>query len=221
MDDDAAQAPPKVAQVAPKDRPPLLEADRALLDAFRRGERQALGRVYFHYVDDVAALVRHGFLIESRNLRVAGAPDADGERDLVQEVFVRAFAERARLSYDGIRPYRPYLLRIAKNLLIDQLRRREPALVLDEEAEALVPAEPAPNPPEDLHWRRLSEATSHYLAELSAEQRELVRLRFEEERSQIEAAEQMHVSRRRVRTLEARVQAGLRRHLKRLKLLAE
>ena len=43
--------------------------------------------------------------------------------DLVQEVFLRAFDERARLGYDGLRPYRPYLLRIAKNLRIDTARR--------------------------------------------------------------------------------------------------
>jgi len=57
--------------------------------------------------------------------------DYHGAADVVQEVFVRALSEKARTSYDGLRPYRPYLLRIAKNLMIDRARRigRRPSQV--------------------------------------------------------------------------------------------
>jgi RNA polymerase sigma-70 factor (ECF subfamily) len=200
---------------------PLLEADRALLDAFRRGDREALSQVYFRYVDSVATLVRFGFMLDAHGLRVPGARDPDDERESVQEVFVRAFAERARRGYDGIRPYRHYLLRIAKNLLIDRQRARGHEVALD--AGALDGDEPDPasvyEPAPDVHWQRQAAATSDYVAGLSPELRELVRLRFEDGYSQAHAAEQMQVSRRRVRTLERRAMTGLRRYLKRMKLL--
>src|SRR6478672_2492853 len=88
-----------------------LEWDRELLSAFRAGERAALERVYLAYVDDVFRLIAVGF---ERN--------PHEQRSLVQDVFVRAFSDRARLGFDGIRPYRPYLLTIARNVLVDRAR---------------------------------------------------------------------------------------------------
>jgi RNA polymerase sigma-70 factor (ECF subfamily) len=202
----------------------LLVEDRPLLDAFRRGDRAALEKVYFHYVDAVAALVQRGFVIEARSLKVPGIGDPALQADLVQEVFIRAFAEGARASYDGIRPFQPYVLRIAKNLMIDRLRRAEPTVSIEPMADVsavlLDAAASAPEPEGDLDWQQLVAVTSEYVATLSPELREYIRLRFEEERSQDEVAAQMSVTRRRVRTLEGRAQTGLRKHLKRLGLLA-
>jgi RNA polymerase sigma-70 factor (ECF subfamily) len=212
---------------------PLFQEDRPLLDAFRRGERAALTRVYLYYVDELAELVRRGFSTasEGRPLRVPGASSPDEQAEVIQETFVRAFSEPARSAYDGVRPFRPYLFRIAKNLLIDRLRarRREPGPALADaavvdidrllETNAALPAEPPARPDSDLDWLRLSRSAREFLAGLDSETRELVRLRFEEDRSQEDAAEQMRVSRRRVRTLEARVVARLRRHLRKAGLL--
>ena len=39
----------------------LLSGDRALLDAFRRGDEEALTEVYFHYVDIISDLLQSGF----------------------------------------------------------------------------------------------------------------------------------------------------------------
>ena len=74
----------------------LLASDRQLLDAFRRGDDAALATVYFHYVDDIAGIIRNGFSIASGKTRVRGVDDEATERDLVQEVFARAFAPRSR-----------------------------------------------------------------------------------------------------------------------------
>jgi len=212
----------------------LFEQDRALLDAFRRGERDALTRVYLHYVDELDELVRRGFSVESggRPLHVPGAASPDEEAEVIQETFVRAFSEPARSAYDGVRPFRPYLFRIAKNLMIDRLRARrkeagsvsvdaaarEHHYVVGVDAPLAVVAAAAP-PEGDLDWSRQFQATQQFLAEIDREMRELVRFRFEEEKSQEATALLLGVSRRRVRTLEARVIAGLRRHLKRAGLL--
>ena len=186
--------------------------DRGLLDRFRRGERAALAVVFEHYVDDVATLARRGFTIESSGHVHVRGTGRDGEHELVQDTFTKAFAEKARLAYDGLSPYRPYLLRITKNLMIDRYRaeqRQARVIELDDAVE--VTAEPPP----DLHFQKLAAATSEYLATLAPELREFVRLRFEDGDSQDRIAEALGCTRRKVRTLEADVQKGLRSWLKR------
>jgi RNA polymerase sigma factor (sigma-70 family) len=198
-----------------------------LLLAFRRGERAALEAVYKAYVDDVALLLRLGFVTgDDAKARVPGLRDRQLLLDALQEVFARAFQERARLSYDGLRPYRPFLLRIARNLRIDQLRtdgRERPLSTLGAGAEididALIerdqPLDAASSPQAEREWQTLAERTQRYVEELDGEARTFVQLRFVDERSQEEVAALMGVSRRHVRTLEERIKAGLRRFLAR------
>jgi RNA polymerase sigma factor (sigma-70 family) len=198
----------------------VLAGDRGLLDAFRRGDRAALATVYFHYVDDIAAVVRNGFSIPATGARVRGAADEQTERDLVQEVFARAFAPRARAAYDGIRPYRAYLRRIAKNLLIDRVRAAGHTVSLDDDdAEIVVEPEAAEAEPAWSAWVAQRRETEAYVASLAPDLQRLVKLRFEDELSQNQAAEALGISRRRVRTLELRIQRGLRKALRRAGLL--
>ena len=200
----------------------IFAGDRALLDRFRRGDRDALAAVYERYVDDVATLARRGFTIESSNHAVVRGAGREGEYELVQDTFVRAFAEKARLAYDGIQPYRPYLLRITKNLMIDRYRAEQKtagAVELDtiRDLDALLATNaelPQIAAPVDPDAAKLFEATAAYVATLSDEARRLVALRFEAELSQDETAEKLGVTRRRIRTLERDVQDGLRTYLK-------
>ena len=87
----------------------VFAANRALLEAFRRGERAALTTVYFHFVDEIAAVIRNGFAIPSSTARVRGVVHEQTQRDLVQEVFARAFATRARDACDGVDGTQPGL----------------------------------------------------------------------------------------------------------------
>jgi RNA polymerase sigma factor (sigma-70 family) len=173
----------------------IFENDRPLLDAFRRGQKAALSRVYFAYVDEVARVVR--------------------DRELIQEVFVRAFSESARLAYDGLRPYRPYLLRIARNVLVDRLRARGREVDVD----TLELADEKPSADELLHTARMKEATAEHVARLSAEEKRFIRLRYEEGLSQEDVAKQMKATRRRMRTLEKRIEEGLVAHLRKRGLI--
>jgi DNA-directed RNA polymerase specialized sigma24 family protein len=141
---------------------PVFASDRALLDAFRRGDRGALTTVYFHYVDEVAAIVRHGFSIPDTGAQVRGIADESTQRDVVQEVFARAFAPRARDAYDGVRPYGPYLKRIARNLMIDRARAEGNTVTLEDVVEIAVEPEPA----EDAEWIALRRETAAYVAAL-------------------------------------------------------
>jgi RNA polymerase sigma-70 factor (ECF subfamily) len=185
----------------------FFDGRRDRLDAFRVGDRQVLSELFHFYVDEVAALVRHGF--RAGAALVPGA--ADIENDLVQEVFIRAFAESARRAFNPLLPYKPYLLRIARNLLIDEARRRGRWQTTEVKTEELEQAQPLPESAEDeLSWRTLRDATIEFCRSLSGEQREFVRLRFESGLSQRDVAESMHVTRRRVRTLEDATTAALK-----------
>jgi RNA polymerase sigma factor (sigma-70 family) len=201
----------------------IFDNNRELLDRFRRGDRGALAEVYEHYVDDVALLARRGFTIEAAGHAYIRGADLEGEHELIQETFVKAFSDSARASFDGLRPYRPFLLRITKNLMIDRFRanRRPGALTgadnLDELLDASLDLTITPEPEEDLHWSALSEATAVFLATLDTESREIIRLRFEAELSQDAVADQLGCTRRRVRTVERRVHVQLKRHLKHLR----
>ncbi len=200
----------------------IFEGNRDLLDGFRGGDPAALTEVYLHYVDRVALVVRRGFALSGAG-RVPGAADAETERELVQEVFLRAFSAKARLAYDGLRPYRPYLLRIAMNLLIDRCRRQGRDVPLEDVEGALDLADwknEGDQPEEALDWRERVKATREYLLGLDPALRELVRLRFEQELSQYEVMERLKLSRWRVRSLEKKVQDGLVKHLKRKGLFA-
>lgn len=200
----------------------IFENNRGLLERFRVGEHEVLAQVYRRYVDDVAILARRGFTTKSQGQVYVTGGNADQEHEIVQETFMRAFSEKARVSYDGLRPYRPFLLRIAKNLMIDKFRERRKEgggngkgvgdidVLLESNAEFSV----NDTPDQELHWKRLGEATSEFLAGLEKEIREIVRLRFEEELSQDSVAETLQCSRRKVRSTEKRVQKQLQRYLK-------
>ena len=99
----------------------LLVERRDLLARFKTGERRALEEVYRHYVADVANFLRRGFSFTSRErtFRFSGYLQPFDLDNAVQETFVRAFKDSARLGYDGLHSYKNYLLAIARNLVVD------------------------------------------------------------------------------------------------------
>ena len=154
-----------------------------LLARFRAGDREALRQVYLDHVEVVEVVARRGFSVGEH--RVPGARQEADVKDLIQECFVRAFAPRARQSYDGRRPYRPYLLRILRNLMIDRARRAgvareelEERPVRLDEIDAQLPWRQGVPPPDDAaHWAQMREAYRRFHATLEEEQRQLVVLR--------------------------------------------
>ncbi|MEZ4271549.1 MAG: sigma-70 family RNA polymerase sigma factor [Myxococcota bacterium] len=205
---------------------PHLHTNPTLLEAFRRGEREALSAIYDAHVDAVSTVIRLGFNLDVKNaVRIPGILDADQQGECIQEVFLRAFSRKSRHAYDGQRPYKPYLLRIAKNLLIDRLRRTRPEISLDTEIldSDLQPLDDAMSIPDSaeasadvLHWRALRQATLLYLQNVERETRRFIHLRYEMMQTQDQVAEALGVSRRHVRTLERRCAKALRTHLRKL-----
>ena len=109
--------------------PPSHDASLALSAA--RGDRQAFARLVEENKRSVYGLC----------LRLLSDPEE--ARDAAQESFTRAFASLE--SYDLEQAFAPWVLRIARNHCLDQLRRRIPARARFE-----LDAEDEDGPPRDL-----------------------------------------------------------------------
>jgi RNA polymerase sigma-70 factor, ECF subfamily len=86
-------------------------ADSILIEAAVDGDRTAFAELVRRYRSAVLGTVRR---------TLGNSPEAE---DAVQEVFMRALVSLPR--YDRRHPFGPWILRIASNYCIDQLRRRK------------------------------------------------------------------------------------------------
>jgi len=176
-----------------------LVEDRALLDGFRRGDRQALGEVYREYVRPLSVMISKGFTFDSAGQarRFAGYRDPYLVENLLQETFARAFAPAARQAYDGLRPYRNYLFTIARNLVIDSLRGGSLELVPGDPDQAQAEDRPA-DAIDGIAAAELQRHCEAFVASLDPAERALFELRFH-------AGESVEVSARRLRISEHQV----------------
>jgi RNA polymerase sigma factor (sigma-70 family) len=187
---------------------PLVE-DRPLLAAFRGGERTALGVVYSAYAPDLFGFLSRGFRVESsgKPFWFAGYKGGCELEDAVQEVFARAFSDAARLSYDGLRPYRNYLFTIARNFIIDELRKRQRVfLPIGEESSGGPDAPPliddAPSPEQQWLDNEVKDIVVAFVAELSGDERRVFASRFQGGMSVEATAKALQLSEFRVKRLE-------------------
>lgn len=194
-----------------------------VLRGFRAGERAALTEVYRLHAREIAGLLRHGFSFRAgeRSHRFVGYRSGFELQDALHETFRRAFEPGARMSYDGVRPYAPYLRTIARNVVLKTFRARE---VLFPEVEGarvdaldVVPTGPsAPKSPEvAVHEEQVRQLVRAFLETLGSADRRLITLRFIEGRSQRDVAELLGIGRQRVRGREAKLRARLIKHLQR------
>ncbi len=206
----------------------LLVEDRALLDAFRRGDRAALSRIYLHYAEEVARILTNGFgfQVGEGRARFHGYQSRFEMEDVLHEVFARAFSDQARLGYDGLNPYRSYLFGIARTVVIDDFRSKQRALrrftVLDAAAQN-APAdvseagadplvgvvEPTGNPERDLENAELTRLVRTFLDDLDDAEKEVFRLRFSEGKSLAEVETATGRSPSKVKTMERRLRHRL------------
>jgi RNA polymerase sigma-70 factor, ECF subfamily len=79
-----------------------------------------MSQVYDTYAPLVATICTHGFKGGFR-----GFFDPVEREDGQQQIFAAAFEERARLSYDGLKPYSAFLRGIARNVIRRMLEKRK------------------------------------------------------------------------------------------------
>lgn len=199
----------------------MLESDRELLEGFRRGDRRALDRVYRGYAGELVAFLKGGFTFRSgdQTLSYRGTQSTFQIEDWLHEVFLRAFSESARAQYDGLRPYGAYLKMIARNLVLDELRRKEHRVrveveVLPEPGEAGDFELQRPCSPEDLaEQSQLQDHIDDFIAQLPPREQEVYRRRFREGFDQKDVARDTGISISKVKTSEKRIREGFLAYL--------
>jgi RNA polymerase sigma-70 factor (ECF subfamily) len=199
-------AAPGARAKVPAANMPLFQDVPGLLAAFREGKPEALSTVYRHYVRSVDVYLR-------ALARRAGTPDLcqpSAVADLLQEVFIRAFSPSARMAYDGLRDFGPYLNTIARNCFVDTLRKRRIEVPLGIED---LHVDEATNVGLDDYDPKVVEVLESYLERLSDPEKRVYEMRFVHGRSQEAACETLGVSRRSLRTAENRLRKGLRKAL--------
>jgi RNA polymerase sigma factor (sigma-70 family) len=208
----------------------LLVDDRALLKRFKAGERDTLARVFSHYAPTVALLLARGFSFRAggERVRFSGYGRRFELEDVLHDVFRKAFGEKARDSYDGLRPYAAYLATIARNLVIDDYsqRKRELSLFTREEVSAeeewtshddpFANDAPAPSgrPERDMMNAELRALVQQFKAQLDARELRIFELRFDESLSHTEIGERTSLTASQIKTTESKLRSRLVRHLK-------
>ncbi|MBM4280405.1 MAG: sigma-70 family RNA polymerase sigma factor [Deltaproteobacteria bacterium] len=200
-----------------------LHEDKALLQAYRNGETWAYELLYRQHAVAVQRFLAGGFTFLSRGRTChfrGGRPGVDVD-SIVQETFARAFAPSTRAHYDGERPFKNYVLSIAKNLVLRELQRHDRHSSLEglEDTADLV-LRRARNGggamllPEDLDPERtsadaeLGAIVCAYVATLDDEEKQFFDHRFVQLKTQEATAEAMGCTRARVKTLEKKLRGA-------------
>ncbi len=167
------------------------------------GDTDAFAALYMRYFDRV-----YGYLRMS--LR-----DRHEAEDLAQQVFLKALDHLDQFETAPDRPFRPWLFRIARNLLVDHLRKHRPALFEDPQE---IPDRPAAGPADiatmesTLAWMSDSEVTL-FIERLPLPQRQVITLRYLIGLSLEEIAEVLGRSPGSVRMLDLRARQYLQERL--------
>lgn len=168
-----------------------------LVEAAKRGERDAFGRIYDEFQLPVYRYAR-------ARLRIA----ADAE-DAAAETFIAAFRAIGRYTWSGM-PFEAWLFRIARSKVVDQQRRMARRRTTDLDA-----ADPGSLPRADdvasvAMARQDSEALFAAMRRLSGDQQEVLAMRFFAGLSVAETAEAMGRSAQAVKQLQFRAVTALR-----------
>ena len=171
------------------------EEEARLITRAKRGDEAAISQLYRHYAPRI-----YGYVAG----RVGDPGLAD---DLTSDVFLRALEGLPRFEYRGI-SFGAWLYRIAHDRVADHFRRQARRQVIPLENSPLVPQPDVAREAEaNLEAQRLRDAISH----LTADQQQVILLRFSAGLKLREAAYVMDRSIDAVKMLQARALANLRK----------
>lgn len=160
----------------------------------KEGDRDALRRLYIRYSDNVYGYVR------------SIVRDDKEAEDLTQQVFMKLITVIVKYEDQGV-PFSGWLLRLARNVALDHLRRRRPTPTEEVLGVDSHDDEEARERARDLHAA---------LATLPEEQRSVMVMRHVVGLSPLEIAERMGRSESSIHGLHHRGRKALQRELSRL-----
>jgi RNA polymerase sigma-70 factor, ECF subfamily len=154
-------------------------SDRELVEQAQNGDAAAFGELVRLYQASVFNVC----------YRMTG--ERREAEDLAQEAFIRAYG---RFSlFDGEKPFGPWIRRVAVNVCLNQLQRKDTdGVELDEERHT-TPASPLHNPEKALEQAQTARELRAALGELPPHYRAVIELRHFQELSYAEIAEQLHL----------------------------
>ncbi len=129
-------------------------------ERLRRGDREAWEKAFRCYGPRVLAWIRA--VIRSRNWY----PLKGEEEDLLLATFVRAFERRSGLRCEDGVSLLAYLVRVASNLCIDEMRKKRPSRL---------PGGYTPGKDDERFWAMLTALLCQAIAELEPELRQVIR----------------------------------------------
>ncbi|MEZ4271819.1 MAG: sigma-70 family RNA polymerase sigma factor [Myxococcota bacterium] len=212
----------------------FLAKNKTLLEAFKRGDRDALDQVYRHYHPGVTSFLRKGFTFRSGrgHFYFKGIQDPSDLKSGVQEVFRRAFEQRARDSYNGINSFTNWVLAIGRNMVINGFRNREISFSdyissgdtrshltfmddeITEKFSGVLYGQPAKAADTAVEHAELKGLLGEFMGKLSEHDRKLLVYRFAEGLGQEETAALLGSTRMKVRTAESKLRNRLRGYLR-------
>lgn len=178
--------------------------DEELMAALDGGDQNALAELVHRYQSDIFRFSLHY------------VKDVERAKELAQETFIRVFVARGR--FDPKRKFRPWVLCIARNLCLNDIKRKKTVAMesleefassaRDESGEVLRSASDGPD--EQLMSLERRELVHAALASLDDEAREIVMLRFFEKMPAKEIAVVVGSTEGAVRTRLHRILRSLR-----------
>lgn len=180
------------------------KTDEALMLELSRGHESALAELVRRYQNDIYRFCLHYL------------KDVEVAREMTQEAFIRVYSARER--FDVNRKFRPWVLCIARNLCMNELKRKKTVSMetLEEYASASrddtgeVFRYSGHGPDEVLMASERQEFLKRALAEMPEDARELIVLRYFERMQAKEIAEILNSSEGAVRTRLHRLLLNLR-----------
>ena len=167
----------------------IVASDSSLVELAASGDQQAFEYLFTRYRD---ALMR---LFEQR------LGDKAMASDLLQETFIKVYLHIE--NYSKSYTFGQWIYTIARNTLIDHLRRRNDDISIDKRFR--IPMATTPSPEESVI---ISQSRAHFYAaleELSDEYREVIEMRFLDEYSYDEIAEKLS---RPLNTVKTQIRRG-------------
>jgi RNA polymerase sigma-70 factor, ECF subfamily len=176
-------------------------AERLLMQRMQAGDEEALGAIYDRYGQTVFSLALHIL------------HDAAAAEEITQEAFLRLW-QHASTFDAGRGTLRTWLLRIAHNLALNEVRRRQsrPQSANGDEIQSVVMQLPDRDPTGDpvlaATMRERAAIVQQCMAELPNAQRQAIALAFYDGLSQSEIAERLGEP---LGTVKARIRRGMQR----------
>ena len=167
----------------------IVATDSQLVAEAAKGDQQAFEYLFSRYKE---AIMR---LFEQR----LGSKDTAS--DLLQETFIKVYLHLER--YNASYTFGQWVYTIARNTLVDYLRRRADDVAIDERFRAPAASTPTPEESVIINQRRAHFDAS--LNELSEDYRQIIEMRFLEEYSYEEIAEKLDMKLGTVKTRIFRV----------------